>query len=108
MKEYDKYVVWLDYFDSGLRRSQGRRVALSSATRDPKLEELGEACRRLNLQSLPQVARYPSSPARESGYVAVVKLNPKRALLLKIAKELTIVRGLGQKKQGQPSSGRKK
>ncbi len=107
MKDYDRYVFWLDYFDSELKRTQGRRVPLSSATRAPTLAELGEACRRLNLQPQPQQARYPSMPTKDSGYVSVTKASGKRALLLKIAKELTIVRGLSQKRQPQ-AQGRKK
>jgi len=108
MKEYGRYVVWLDYFNSELRRREGRRVPLSSATRAPQIEELTEACRRLNLHPTLQVARYPSSTARESGYVAVTKVKPKQALLVKIAKELTVVRGLSQKRPAPTSSIRKK
>jgi signal recognition particle subunit SEC65 len=107
MKDYDRYVFWLNYFDSESKRSEGRRVPLSSATKAPSLQELGEACRRLNLQPQPQAARYPSIPSRESGYVSVIKANPKHTLLLKIAKELSTVRGLAQKRQ-QSQSGRKK
>lgn len=104
MKEYGRHVFWLAYFDSSLKRSDGRRVPLSSATREPTLPELSEACRRLNLQPQPQQARYPSSPGKESGYVSVAKSTAKQSLLLKIAKELTIVRGLALKhQQGQPS-----
>lgn len=107
MKDYGRYIFWLDYFDSELKRAQGRRVPLSSATRAPTLPELGEACRRLNLQPQPQQARYPSMPAKESGYVSVIKASGKQSLLLKVAKELTIVRGLIQKRQPQ-AQGRKK
>ncbi len=107
MKDYDRYVFWLDYFDSELKRTQGRRVPLSSATRAPTLPELGEACRRLNLQPQAQQARYPSMPAKDSGYVSVTKASGKQALLLKIAKELTIVRGLSQKRQPQAQSRKK-
>ena len=105
MKEYGRHVFWLAYFDSALKRSQGRRVPLSSATRDPTLPELNEACRRLNLQPQPQIARYPSAPEKESGYVSVTKSTPKQALLLRIARELSVVRGLAarQKPQGQPA-----
>lgn len=106
MKEYDRYVFWLDYFDSELKRSGGRRVPLSSATRAPTLPELGEACRRLNLQSEPQPARYPSRPNRDSGYVSVPKSGPKRELFMKIAKELSTVRGIAQR--SQPQQQRKK
>ena len=107
MKDYDRHIFWLDYFDSELKRTQGRRVPLSSATRAPTLQELAEACRRLNLQPQPQTATYPSIPSKESGYVSVIKANPKRGLLLRIAKELSVVRGLTQKRQSQ-GQGRKK
>ncbi len=101
MKDYERYVLWLDYFNSETKRSGGRRVPLNSATKAPTLEELGEACRRLNLQPTPQPGRYPGSPLRESGYVSVTKVKPKRALVLKVAKELTVVRGLAQRKQAR-------
>jgi signal recognition particle subunit SEC65 len=107
MKEYGRYVIWLDYFSSELKRSVGRRVPLSSATRSPTLVELEEACRRLNLQPIPQDASYPGDPSRKSGYVSVAKLGPKQALVMRVAKELAAVRGLGQKKQMQ-GQGRKK
>lgn len=108
MKEYGRHVFWLEYFDSELKRSDGRRVPLSSATRAPTLTELDEACRRLNLQPQPQVARYPLLPAKESGYISVVKVTPKQALLLKVARELSVVRGLSAKRQAQGKAGRKK
>jgi len=107
MKDYDRHVLWLDYFDSELKRSEGRRVPLSTATRAPTLPELGEACRRLNLQPQPQAARHPSRPSKESGYVSVTKSSPKQNLLLKVARELSVVRGLTQKRQ-QSQPGRKR
>lgn len=108
MKEYERYVFWLDYFDSELKRSEGRRVPLSSATRTPTLAELGEACRRLNLQPQPQSAHRPARASRDSGYVSVAKASRKHDLLLKIAKELSTVRGMAQKRQQQPQRSRKK
>jgi signal recognition particle subunit SRP19 len=109
MKQYEKYVIWLDYFNSELKRREGRRVPLSSATRAPTLQELGEVCRRLNIQYIAQVARYPTSPSRESGYVSVTKAKPKHALIMKVAKELSVVRGIAQRKQSsnQPIQKRK-
>jgi signal recognition particle subunit SEC65 len=101
MKDYGRYIFWLDYFDSELKRSQGRRVPVSAATRAPSLAELAEACRRLNLQPHPQAARYPSRPGKESGYVSVIRAPPKHALFLKIAKELSVVRGMGQRQQSE-------
>lgn len=104
MKDYERYVVWLEYFNSELKRNQGRRVPLSAATKAPRLEELTEACKRLNLQPSAQPAAFPRNGRPDSGYVSVRKLKPKQALLVKIAKELTVVRGRATAKQpSQPS-----
>jgi signal recognition particle subunit SRP19 len=108
MKEYDRQIFWLDYFDSELKRRQGRRVPLSSATRAPTLPELEEACRRLNIQPQAQIARYPSHSLKESGYVSVIKGTPKKSLLIKVARELSAVRGLAQKHQPSTQPGRKR
>jgi len=108
MKEYENQVLWLDYFNSELKRREGRRVPLNTATKAPKLEELEDACRRLNLQPVSQKARYPGQRLKDSGYVSVRKLKPKQALVLKVAKELSVVRGLAQKRQGQAPQGQKK
>lgn len=108
MKDYDRYVVWLDYFNSELKRNEGRRVPLSSATKAPKLDELTEACNRLSLQPSSQAARFPSGGSRESGYVSVPKSDAKHVLLIKIARELAAVRGIAQKKQSQTSRPKKK
>ncbi|MDG6898306.1 MAG: signal recognition particle protein Srp19 [Nitrososphaerota archaeon] len=101
MKDYDRYVIWLDYFDSELKREGGRRVPLSAATKAPRLEELEEACRKLNLQPTAERAAYPSSSPKQSGYVSVRKVKPKSAMILKIARELSVDRGMEQKKQAQ-------
>ncbi len=100
MKEYERYVIWLDYFNSELKRREGRRVPLNSATRAPTLQELGEACRRLNIQPVTQTARFPLTPTKESGYVSVAKAKPKHTLVMRVAKELSVVRGIAQRKQG--------
>jgi len=108
MKEYERHVLWLDYFNSELKRSQGRRVPLNAATRAPALQELEDACRRLNLQPTSQQAAYPSRRHEQSGYVSVRKAKPKQALVLKVAKELSVVRGQAQKRQPQAQKDRKK
>ncbi len=108
MKEYEKHVLWLDYFNSELKRSEGRRVPLSAATRAPRLDELEEACRRLNFQPAIQKARYPSSWQRESGYVSVRKSETKQSLVMKVAKELSYVRGHPAKRQETAPAGHRK
>ncbi len=108
MKEYEKYVIWLDYFNSELRRSEGRRVPLSSATRSPSVEELSEACRRLNLQPVAHVSKYPGSPTKQSGYLSVAKSKPKQALVINIARELSVVRGIAQRRKTSVRPSQKK
>lgn len=108
MKEYDSCVVWIDYFDSALKRREGRRVPLSSATRAPTVQELSEACERLGLKPTSQVAKHPRSRGRESGYVAIPKKGPKGALVMKLARELTGVRGMAAKRAGAQQAARKK
>lgn len=93
MKDYQRQIIWLDYFDSSLKRSQGRRVPLSLASRSPTLTELMEACKRLGLDAIQAEAKYPRSFWKNSGYVSVRKKGPKQKILLEIAKNLSKVRG---------------
>ncbi|MDV3243988.1 MAG: hypothetical protein LYZ66_02285 [Nitrososphaerales archaeon] len=108
MKDYERYVFWLDYFNSELKRKAGRRVPLSAATKAPRLDELEEACRRLNLQPTSQRAAFPRAGRGDSGYVSVRKMKPKRALLSRIASELSFVRGQSAKKAAHPTAPQKK
>jgi signal recognition particle subunit SRP19 len=108
MKEYDRYIVWLDYFDSSLKRREGRRVPLSAATRSPNIAELAEACQKIGLAPTNQVGRHPRSQVRESGYVSVAKAGRKRDLILKIARELAHVRGMAARKAPAQQAGHRK
>ncbi|TLX97004.1 MAG: hypothetical protein E6K96_04605 [Thaumarchaeota archaeon] len=97
MKAYERFVIWLEYFNSELKRRQGRRVPLDAAIRSPALKELEEACRRLALDPKPQAATFPRSARTGSGYVSVRKEGTKQKLLVKIARQLSVVRGEEQK-----------
>ncbi len=97
MKAYERFVVWLDYFNSELKRSQGRRVPLSATIRSPTLKELEDACVRLGLDPQPQRASFPRAARRESGYVSLKKDVAKQRLVMKIARQLSVVRGQSQK-----------
>lgn len=93
MKEEDRQVFWLDYFDSTLSRSEGRRVPIYMAVKSPKLEELLEAARGLGLEAEAFKAAYPKRPRVISGYVSIKKVGRKQELLKKLAKMLGQVRG---------------
>jgi signal recognition particle subunit SRP19 len=98
LKEYERSVVWLDYLDSEKKRSDGRRVPLNSCVRTPTLEELVQACKKLNLDPQPQKAFYPKAPRRQSGYVSIKKQGGKQQIITAIARELSRIRGSQPKK----------
>ena len=88
MKDYGKQIFWLDYFDSGLSREEGRRVSLPMATRTPTVEELAQAARRLGYEPHVEKAKHPARPTKASGYIQVEKKTGKKEALLAIAKSL--------------------
>lgn len=98
MKEYERFVIWLDYLDSERKRSEGRRVPLNSCVRAPTLDELTQACKRLNLEAQPEKAFHPKASRRPSGYVSVKKKGPKKQIIMAIARELSRIRGSQPKK----------
>lgn len=93
MKDYDRSVIWTDYFDSDLSRSSGRRVPLNSAIRHPSLEELAEAVRRLGYDAEPVTASYPKHSPVKSGYVSFPRTRSKAKVIKEIAEMLARVRG---------------
>ncbi len=93
MKSYERFVVWLNYFNSELKRSEGRRLPLHSCVRSPTLEELLEACKRLKLEPEARQSLYPKKFQQPSGYVSVKKIPTKMKLLVNVARELSVVRG---------------
>lgn len=84
------YVIYPEYFDSNISRSQGRRVSLSIADPTPHLKKIVKACDRLEIecQSEPEKA-HPSFWWKKSGRVLIPidKNNkvPKEELLKSIA-----------------------
>lgn len=95
MKDYKRLVIWLDYFNSAFSRSEGRRVALDHSVKDPKLDELAEAARRLGYSPEPEQAKFPTRMNIPSGYVSVEKTKEakKEKIIEEISKALSSVRG---------------
>jgi signal recognition particle subunit SRP19 len=98
LKDYDRFVVWLDYLDSEKKRSDGRRIPLNSCVRSPTLEELTQACNKLQLEPQPQKASHPKTARRQSGYVSIKKQGQKQQVIMAIARELSRIRGSQPKK----------
>ena len=101
MKEYGKLIIWIDYFNSAIKRSQGRRVPLNSAVRDPTLEELILATKGLGYAPEPQEGYYPKRSKVKSGYVSLKKKESKSMTIKKLASRLVQVKGEGKLSSGK-------
>jgi len=95
MKDYKRIILWIDYFNSSLSRGDGRRVPLSRSVKDPKLDELVDASKRLGFSPDVQEARHPLRMMVKSGYVSVEKKGnlKKMQLIDQVSKTLSAVRG---------------
>ncbi|MGQ9780779.1 MAG: signal recognition particle subunit SRP19/SEC65 family protein [Nitrososphaeria archaeon] len=99
MKDYDRIVLWLDYFNSRLSRDQGRRVPLNIAVSSPTLDELVESVKRLGFEAEVVKARHPKRSYVESGYVSIRKVKGKNVVLKEVSKTLGFVRGMKRQKE---------
>jgi signal recognition particle subunit SRP19 len=104
MKDYDRLVIWVDYFNSSLGRSEGRRVPLNVAVRNPTLEELKEAVRRNGYRAETQDAAHPKRMRSPSGYVSIERKKPKAQTIREIATLLSSIRG-EQRREGKERRG---
>lgn len=96
MKDYDRIVLWLDYFNSNLSRNQGRRVPVDRCVRNPTLQELVNAARAAGYDPKPDSAYHPKRGKVPSGYVSVSKGKNKEVIIREVSLALTRIRG-GQK-----------
>ena len=99
LKDYNRQIIWLDYFDSSLSRSQGRRVPKNRTIKNPDLNNLIRAAERLNLKPKGQNAKHPKRFSIQSGYISIEKIGQKSFTLNEIAKLLPIVKGESKNKK---------
>ncbi|MHA2097280.1 MAG: signal recognition particle subunit SRP19/SEC65 family protein [Candidatus Kariarchaeaceae archaeon] len=85
------YVIYPEYFDSTISRSQGRRVPLSLADPDPHLKKITKACERLEIEFQPEPEKaHPTFWWKKSGRILIPidknNKTPKEELIKEIAK----------------------
>jgi len=93
MKEEDKQIIWMDYFDSSFSRAQGRRVPMSLSISNPRPEPFIEALKRLNIEAQLFEAKHPKRNNKKTYYIQVKRTMPKQQLLKRLAQ---IVKGIKQ------------
>lgn len=84
MKDYDHFIIWLDYFNKNLSRKKGRRIKKENAIYDPTFSELYEAAVEegfdMTSENSNDHARFPRRSYVRSGYVMIPKdLNKKKS-----------------------------
>jgi signal recognition particle subunit SRP19 len=85
----DRFVLWPVYFDRSLSRQQGRRVARDVAVKNPSVEDIVAAAKKLDLS--PEVEKTAAHPSRwweQEGRVMVEQAGSKTEILWDIAAEL--------------------
>lgn len=82
MKDYDHFIIWLDYFNKNLSRKKGRRIKRENAIYDPTFSELYEAAVAEGLDitsdSYNDHARFPRRSYVRSGYIMIPKNQDKK------------------------------
>ena len=82
MKDYDHFIIWLDYLNKNLSRKKGRRIKRENAVYDPTFSELYEAAVEEGLDitsdSSNDHARFPRRSYVRSGYIMIPKNENKK------------------------------
>ena len=94
MKDYERIVIWLDYFNKTLNRRKGRKIKRELAVFDPTVADLLEAATEAGFEPVTEEtsenARYPRRSFVKSGYITLPKhpAQKKKGILVEIAKKL--------------------
>ena len=81
-----KTIIWPVYIDSEKTKKEGRRISKKNGVPSPKIREISNAAKKLNLN--PEVEKnksYSRSWWESSGRISVDKNIPKREILIKIS-----------------------
>ncbi len=83
------WVLWPEYFDANLTRTQGRKVNKKLAVPDPSLEMLSKALQKLGVEfTLEEGKSYPGEWYSKKGRALVPITIPKSQLLVKVGEVL--------------------
>lgn len=88
MRMKGERILYPCYFNSALKRAEGRRIPLSSAVKDPSLIDLEKAVKRSGLAFRVEQKHYPSRWWQKEGRVHVQWNESKEKLLKRVATHL--------------------
>ena len=102
MKDYDRQILWVDYFNSSLSRADGRRVPTNQAVKNPTLQELAKAAERLKIQVEVVEAAFPKRMNIRTGYLSIPKSKGKSQAIRELSNMLATVRGESRQEAKPP------
>jgi len=98
LKDYDHYIIWLDYINKNLSKKKGRRIKRENAVFDPTFSELYDAAREegleVTLDHSNDHARFPRRSYVRSGYIMIPKITSKKksAIIASLSSRVLIQR----------------
>ena len=98
MKDYDHFIIWLDYINKNLSKKKGRRIKRENAVFDPTFSELYDAAREegleVTLDHSNDHARFPRRSYVRSGYIMIPKSISKKksAIIASLSSRVLIQR----------------
>ena len=92
MSEDRAIVIYPEYFDFNLNRSQGRKVPVNISVKKPNVEEIFGILKNLGSSVKKSPKSHPSNWHSEGGSINLFYEGTKVSLLHKIGKELKIIR----------------
>ena len=85
-------VIYPEYFDFNLKRSEGRKVPVNISVKRPNIDELYSITKDIGTEVKKSSKSHPSNWSSESGSINLFYEGKKMHLLHKIGKELKNLR----------------
>lgn len=84
----NNWVLWPIYFDVDASRQQGRKLPLDLCIKNPNIDDIYKAAKKLGYNPVKQDKSYPSRWWRKEGRILISKNNTKMEALKNISKYL--------------------
>ena len=92
MSEDRPIVIYPEYFDFNLKRSQGRKVSSNISVKKPNIDEIVIVAKTLGFNIKKRSKSHPSNWHSELGSLTIFYEGTKVSLLRKMGKELKLLR----------------
>ena len=93
MRLKGRIVVWPANLDSSKTRREGRKLAKEFAVQAPRLDEIGEASKRLSIEVEPIAAKArPTNWWEKGGYLTVARKGRRTEVLRSLAEGIRGIR----------------